>query len=74
MFFCILRMVKILFSGICMQMHVVILMMFKFVNMILTHDFPPMMSGNCFKGFTQRLGEPDMYDHWMLFQRFQLEA
>ena len=67
MFFCILRMVKILCSGICTQMHVVILMMFNFVNMILTHDCPPVMSGNCFKGFTQRPRGLDMYDDWMLF-------
>ena len=67
MLFCILRMVKILCSGICTQMHVVILMMFNFVNMILTHDCPPVMSGNCLKGFTQRLGGSDMYDAWMVF-------
>ena len=46
----------------------VILMMFNFVNMILTHYFPPVMSGICFKGFTQRPGGSDMYDDWMLFQ------
>ena len=62
MFFGILWIVKLLCSSICTQMHVVILMMFKFVNMLLTHDCPPMMSGNCFKGFTQRTGETDMYD------------
>ena len=74
MFFGILRIVKILFSGICTQMHVVILMMFNFVNMILTHDCPLVMSGNCFKGFTQRPGGPDMYDDWMLFQGIHSEA
>ena len=66
MFFCILRIVKILCSGICTQMHVVILMRFNFVNMILTHDCPP-VSGNCFKGFTQRPGGTDIYDDWMVF-------
>jgi hypothetical protein len=55
-------MVKILCFGICMQMHVVILMMFNFVNMILTDDCPPVMHGICFKGFTERSGGPDMYD------------
>ena len=62
MFFCILRMVKILYSCICTQMHVVILMMFNFVNMILTHDCPLVMSGICFKGFTQRPRGSSMYD------------
>ena len=61
-------MVKIVCFGICTQMHLIILMMFNFVNMILTHDCPPMMSGNCFKGFTQRPEGPDMYDDWMVFQ------
>ena len=43
-------------------MHVVILMMFNFVNIILAHDCPHVMSGICFKGFTQRPEELDMYD------------
>ena len=51
-------------------MHVVILMMFNFVNMILTHDCTPVMSGICFKGFTKRPRGLDMYDDWMLFQGF----
>ena len=62
MFFGILRVVKILCSGICTHMHVVILMRFNFVNMILTHDCPLVMCGVCFKGFTQSLGRLDMYD------------
>ena len=74
MFFGILRIVKILCSGICTQMHVVILMRFNFVNMILTHDCPPVMCGGCFKGFTQRPGGPDMYDDWRLFQGIHSEA
>ena len=49
-------------------MHVAILMMFNLVNMILTHDCPPAMSGICFKGFTQRPRGLDMYDDWMLVQ------
>ena len=68
MFSCILRMAKILCFGICTQLHVVILRMFNFVNMILTHECPPVMSGICFKGFTQRLGGLDMYHDWMLIQ------
>ena len=74
MFFCILRMVKILCSCIGMQMHVVILMMFNFVNMILTHDCPSVISGNCLKGFTQRPRGSDMYDDCRLFQGIHSEA
>ena len=33
-----------------LQIHVIILMMFNFVNMILTHDCGPVMSGSCFRG------------------------
>ena len=74
MFFCILKIVKILCYDIFTQMHVVNLMRFNFVNMTLTHDCPPMMCRGFFKGFTQRPGGPAMYDDWRLFQGFHSEA
>ena len=46
----------------------VVILMINFVNMILNHDCTPVMSGICFKGFTQSPRGPDMHDSWMLFQ------